>query len=760
MYSRVLLFILFPSFFGCSVLTAFPDSRDQKQRLKALKSAFAPVSESTKIYWEEHSIPFVEAQSDEDLAFAVGVVHAHLRLGQLEVFRHISQGRLSEVAGPIGLVQKIDHFLQVIDFKKAAKASLPELSPESRMWLRRFTEGINWYLKEKLVDAPVEFQLIGKPPKPYTELEVLTLGKLIGADLTWAFYLKFLKLREQSGWSKLLAEDQKSLEFAEPTAETEQDVDRVIGLIKSFSKSGSNSVVISGERTQSGSSMIASDPHVGLFLPNFWLLMGIKSPSTHAIGYMIPGIPIIGVGRNEHIAWGGTNMRGISSHLYRIPEDMYLKSKKEERKLKRRWWTSATIELSQTSKGAIFNDNPYFDLEKQKDKFALYWVGHEGSDEVDAFLRVQKSKSWEEFRGAFENYRISAMNILYADQKGNIGMVPAYGQPILKDTSKTLDLYKELDNPVLKILKPNEQSNPYNPKSGFIASANNKPFSETAAPYSYSFANNDRFNRMKSLLEGTDKVSLEDLKKLQLDVINQKSLSFAKQLTRLENLKVSPFLEPLYRAIRDWDGKYDSDSSGAAAQEIVKYFAWQDYIEQLDLSQAEKDFRLASGDKLSYLNPWLSTLSENILEKKLVSWLSSAQPHFKRNSTWGSLHRQPQQSFFGMLPLIGSRFALDDYPASGGDDTLNKSGRVFSPSRESVTYGASARHLSDLSDRDENYFVMHGGNDGWLMNDQLSDQVPLWRKGQYIRLPLSIDKVKKVFKSHLTELKPKSVPSY
>jgi hypothetical protein len=32
-----------------------------------------------------------------------GLVHAHLRLGQMEMVRHLAQGRLAEMIGPIGL---------------------------------------------------------------------------------------------------------------------------------------------------------------------------------------------------------------------------------------------------------------------------------------------------------------------------------------------------------------------------------------------------------------------------------------------------------------------------------------------------------------------------------------------------------------------------------------------------------------------------------------------------------------------------------
>ena len=39
-------------------------------------------------------------------------------------------------------------------------------------------------------------------------------------------------------------------------------------------------------------------------------------------------------------------------------------------------------------------------------------------------------------------------------------------------------------------------------------------------------------------------------------------------------------------------------------------------------------------------------------------------------------------------------------------------------------------------DPDENYFVLFGGQDGWLGSANFADQIGLWRQGNYIRMPL------------------------
>ena len=47
-----------------------------------------------------------------------------------------------------------------------------------------------------------------------------------------------------------------------------------------------------------------------------------------------------------------------------------------------------------------------------------------------------------------------------------------------------------------------------------------------------------------------------------------------------------------------------------------------------------------------------------------------------------------------------------------------------------------ARHISDLSDPDANYFALLGGQDGWFGSPNFIDQVALWQRGEYVALPM------------------------
>jgi penicillin amidase len=58
-----------------------------------------------------------------------------------------------------------------------------------------------------------------------------------------------------------------------------------------------------------------------------------------------------------------------------------------------------------------------------------------------------------------------------------------------------------------------------------------------------------------------------------------------------------------------------------------------------------------------------------------------------------------------------------------------------------------------MADPDANWFTLWGGQDGWLGSAAFMDQVPLWREGRSIRVPLRADTVAAEF-PHVTRLVP------
>ncbi len=97
---RLLLPLVAMLLAGCEALSPRPATIEQ--RLAALPLAGAAVQRPVTIRWNDHLVPWVEAETDRDLFFALGLVHGHLRGAQVALLRLAARGRLSEVAGRPG----------------------------------------------------------------------------------------------------------------------------------------------------------------------------------------------------------------------------------------------------------------------------------------------------------------------------------------------------------------------------------------------------------------------------------------------------------------------------------------------------------------------------------------------------------------------------------------------------------------------------------------------------------------------------------
>ncbi|MGW6833816.1 penicillin acylase family protein [Streptomyces sp. NPDC054949] len=97
---------------------------------------------------DEHGIPQLYADSDEDLFRAQGFVHAQDRFWEMDVRRHMTSGRLSEMFGS-GQVET-DAFLRTLGWRQVAQAEYDtKLSPETKKYLQAYADGVNAYLKGK-----------------------------------------------------------------------------------------------------------------------------------------------------------------------------------------------------------------------------------------------------------------------------------------------------------------------------------------------------------------------------------------------------------------------------------------------------------------------------------------------------------------------------------------------------------------------------------------------------------------------------------
>ncbi|MFF0222715.1 penicillin acylase family protein [Streptomyces sp. NPDC004629] len=134
-----------------------------------------------------YGIPQVYASSDEDLFMAQGYVQAQDRFYEMDVRRHMTSGRLSEMFGK-GQV-KNDEFLRTLGWDRVAEKEYDtKLSDSTKKYLQAYAKGVNAYLEGRDgKDISLEYAALGftndYKPEKWTPVDSVSWLKAMAWDL-------------------------------------------------------------------------------------------------------------------------------------------------------------------------------------------------------------------------------------------------------------------------------------------------------------------------------------------------------------------------------------------------------------------------------------------------------------------------------------------------------------------------------------------------------------------------------------------------
>ena len=144
----------------------------------ALPGLHGPV----EVIADAHGVPHVYARDTDDAWFAAGALHARDRLWQMELYRRASVGRLAEALGEPALA--IDRRMLTLRIRAAADAEFARLGGPARTALTRYAEGVNAAMAGlQGRRRPLELQLLGITPAPWTPQDSLAVGRLLAFRL-------------------------------------------------------------------------------------------------------------------------------------------------------------------------------------------------------------------------------------------------------------------------------------------------------------------------------------------------------------------------------------------------------------------------------------------------------------------------------------------------------------------------------------------------------------------------------------------------
>ncbi|WP_372426324.1 penicillin acylase family protein [Salinarimonas chemoclinalis] len=715
-----------------------------------------PVAEPVEIRWNDHLVPWITARCDRDCAVALGAVHAHLRLTQLEVLRKVAWGRVAEMAGPAAI--DVDRALRTLGVARAVPGILAMQPPETRAWLEGFVDGIN-HVVDTAPEDPPDFAMLGLSRERWTAADVMAVGRAAVADVNWLIWLRLVPLRREPGWpglwEKLLANGTGSIANLAGF-----DLETMLAGALGGALKGSNAWAVHADHSATGSALLAGDPHLPISVPNIWLCAGYRSPSHHCVGFQLPGLPFTAFGRNRDLAWGGTAPHTASSDLFDLSDLRYEPFDSRSETIRVRGGGAETVAIRTSRYGPIISDAVPMGA-----TYALRWVGHEPSDELSSMLALNRAKNFQDFREAADGMAVPGQNWVVAERTGGIAKqiaakLPRRPHAPLADLISKPEAARHWERFVTAKDFPPERD----PARGFVVSANDRP-EDGPAPLAHFYSPVDRAERIAAVLARARPVTLDDMVALQRDVtvpgalaLRDRLLVLAKAAGERGEGRGGPSQDEVLSArgevvplLVDWDGSYPESSRGALAFELLVAHVSAHYH-----SKAERAFYGALFTARTLIAQDLHE-PRTALVSALAKALVATAKELRRYETWGDVHRLRLAHVLAGLPLVGRRLVFADMPVGGTSDAVMKTAHPAVPRPHRAFYGSIARFVCDLGAEDGATGVLLGGQDGWLGSTAMLDQLPLWRAGRAMPLPLSEAGVARDF-PHLTAIPPCSTP--
>ncbi|MER3556030.1 MAG: penicillin acylase family protein [Meiothermus sp.] len=740
----------------------------------ALKGLSAPVEMAR----ESSGVLHIRAETDADVFFALGVAHAQDRLWQMEFQRRVGAGRLSEVLGKATLEQ--DKFLRTWGFYRAAEQGYASLDAYSKTAVDAYVAGVNAYLATN-PPLPPEFKLLGYKPAPWTAADVLVWAKLMAYELSgnWrtelerqAFAAKGLSAQRMDQLRPPYPSDAATVVQAEdytlpaPPAQTPQtppfttltsgdetSAKRLLELAGTLpplfrlpgemKARASNNWVIAGSRTTTGKPLLANDPHLGLSAPSIWYLVDMQAPGYKAVGASFPGLPAVVIGRNERIGWGVTTVGADVMDLYMMDEvsgGYRYKGQVEPWKvrtevIKVKGEPDVGIKVRESRYGPVINDVAKNAGAKP---LSLRWTALDPTDgTMQAFIGIAKAQNWEEFKAALKYYNAPSQNFVYADTDGNIGYMAPARFPIRKPGHSGMRPVPGDGNWDWQGYLPQEQwPQVYNPKEGFIVTANNKV---TAPNYPHTISleweEPYRAERIRQMILAKDKLSLADMEAMQADITTPLYAAFKPVLGALN--PISPGGQAWKTRLLAWDGVANAES-----QEATMFEAWYTELSRLPAKEVGQPFweepryllaAMKNGDPNCVVADASQTYTQTCLEYAALAFEKALDRLGSNIPRWGEVHRAtfPHQ-VLTHTPL--KRFS--DRTVSYGGDRYTVNRASYDPATFTMNVGSSYREILDFSDLENSRFIHPMGQSGNLLSKEYANLLPLWQKVQYLPMKM------------------------
>jgi penicillin amidase len=756
----------------------------------------AGLSTPVEVLFDAHGVPHVYAHSEDTAWFAAGVLHARDRRWQMELYRRVTAGRLSEALGDTTIA--FDQRFLTLGLREAAAAEWERASPQVRAALESYAAGVNAATSQMTGRLrPLEFQILGITPPTWTPIDSLAVGRLLAWRLAENHQAELVRAAVAEKFGESAARELTGVYpgsapavldgIARPPqpATTATAARRAIPpglewLAAGARRGNSNNWVLAAGRTKAGRPILANDPHLQIEFPSVWYEMHLVAAGLDVVGVTIPGVPFVALGHNARIAWGMTATNADMQDLALERIDVGRK-----RAMYRGEWvpvevTQADIpvrgrsqplpfEVWKTKNGPIFADldldweappswlSPDGRPSEERRAYSIRW--DVTGDLAAAFDSLNRAGDWRSFTNAVNMFSAPSMNIVYADVDGNVGYAMSGRLPVRASGDGTLPVDGNSTGGWSGTIDPATLPRVFNPASGVIYSANNEIDRGFSGLISRDWAAPFRATRLRDQLANAQGADLDAMASLQND---RRSVAADMVLAGLDAaIKAGRARDneagnvALLEQLQAWDRVVDSRPV-VSLYEAFEHHLWRrTFLDELDDPLFVKFYEWAGAEKPAGLyavigdrdSRWFDDITT--VERResrddiFLLAIRDADEQLENDfgsgddRNWDQVHAARFTHPLGSIAFPFRWFFNPGAVPIEGDGTtvMRVSWNRLAPF--AAWEHPSWRQLFDVGDWDSSRVSLPAGQSGHPMSPHYFDQNDTWRAGQYRTQPFS-----------------------
>lgn len=704
----------------------------------------------------------IDAANETDAMRALGYVHAQERYFEMDLMRRVATGELSELFGSIAIER--DKQQRMHRIRARVEADLPTTSAKKRPQLEAYTAGVNAGLSA-LRTRPWPYFLLQQEPKPWQLADSALTGYAMYFDLQdsenhrelamWRIKphlpapLYALLANDGTRWDAPLVGTARG-DAVLPIAE-EVNLRRLPGppgerhgVAADDIVPGSNNFAVGGALTDDGRAIVANDMHLGLRAPNIWFRARLRYADPRApggkvdvTGVTLPGLPLVVVGSNTHVAWAFTNSY-VDTADWRIhtackasdtETSTCVKPTSHAETIRVAGAAPIEIEVEETEWGPV--------LQRDGDTlFALRWNAHQQGALGFGLTDMPIARDLNHALSITDKAALPTQNLLIGDAKGRLawrligplaqraeGCVPALPGTDAEQAGHCIPWTMATDRSPTVI----------DPAAHRLWTANNRTLDgamlANVGDGGYAFG--ARAKQIRDDLFARKRLNERDLFAIQLD---DRALFLGQWHRLLGDTAArakSPALQELAAASKTWEGRASAES---VSYRIVR--AWRLAVHERIAEGLTAPAHAALGEKFEMPAfqqlegvawPLVTQRPLHLLSRKYTSWDALLEDAAKQvrddlkkigplsDRTWGERNTADIcHPLAKALPVIGKKLLCMPPDQLSGDGSMP---RVVGPS-----FGASERMVVAPGREAEGITQMPGGQSGHFLS-------PFWGAG-------------------------------